>query len=271
MYQGFYVNMDKDVARRKMMEECLEKAGFAGKYTRFPAIDGNTITYGPDAVPGSSILGCTLSHLTILKDNPDPELHLHIVEDDVNLHPGVGRAFEAFVTQEHIQEWDVLMTDIFLPPDIYLFKYLHQKYQELAITGSITFLDIADFKFAGSTSYFVNKSSKHKILNLVEHGFSVETPYDIRIRSLAEGRKLKVYVCFPFLSTLSALNDTSTMAGSVEHVLPLLEYRRSFYIEPDLEAINKNLSNLDSPAPDLQMQIYLNMVKFLLSPEHKSC
>lgn len=268
MYQGVFINLDRAVQRRNQLEQQLADAGLAGRYTRFAAIDGKAITYGPDATPGYAALGCTLSHLSVLRDQLESDLHLHVVEDDAVLHPAIGRLFESFLAQEQVQEWDVLMTDIFLPPDVYLFKYLQRKYHEAAATGSISFLDIGKWDFAGATSYLVNRDSKAKFLQLMEHSFPVETPYDLRMRSLAQNGLLKIYTCFPFFSTLSAASSESTIAGNFEHVLPLTEYRRSFYIKPQLEEINNNLSMHNHFEPDLHMQIYMNLVLSLINPKH---
>ena len=91
MYQGFYINLDRDDGRRNLLEQHLEKVGLASRYIRFPAIDANTITYGPDAVPGWAALGCTLSHLSVIKNQINKEMHLHIIEDDAILHRDIGR------------------------------------------------------------------------------------------------------------------------------------------------------------------------------------
>jgi GR25 family glycosyltransferase involved in LPS biosynthesis len=266
MYQGFYINLDRAVERRHLLELQLEQAGLADRYCRFPAIDGQQITYGPDAVPGSAALGCTLSHLSVLKSQLGSEKHLHILEDDAVLHRDIARVFEAFLCQEHLPDWDVLMTDLFVPPDVYLFKLLHQKYKESAETGAISFMDIGTWDFAGASSYFVNKGSKEKFLQMMEHSFGIEAPYDLRIRSLAKNKMLKVYACFPFFSTISESSTASTIAGDFQHVLPLSEYRRSFYVEPDLESIKKNLSGHERPEPDLHMQIYLSLIESLIDP-----
>jgi GR25 family glycosyltransferase involved in LPS biosynthesis len=268
MYEGFYINLERDVPRKNLLEQQLADAGLASRYTRFAAIDGAKITYGPDAVPGSALLGCTLSHLSVVKSRLHTGRHLHIIEDDAVLHPKIGQVFENFVKHEPKLEWDVLMTDIFLPPDLYLFKYLHRKYQTSAATGSVSFLDIGNLDFAGSTSYFVNKDCKEKFLQLMEYEFSAETPYDLRIRTLAKCKLLKVYACFPFFSTLSSSSNYSTIAGDFEHVLPLSEYRRSFYIDPELEQINNNFSKHLVSAPDIHMQIYMNLVRSLIDPNH---
>lgn len=270
MYQGFYINLDRASKRRIQLEQQLAEAGLAERYSRFAAIDGARISYGPDARPGSPVLGCTLSHLSVVKHQLDSGTHLHILEDDAVLHRDVARVFDCFANHDQVQEWDVFMTDIFLPPDVYLFKYLHHKYKESAATGSISFLDIGGWEFAGATSYFVNEKSKKRFLQLMEHGFPAETPYDLRMRALAKNRMLKIYTCFPFYSTLSASSSDSTIAGSFEPVLPLSEYRRSFYIEPELERINRNLSSSITAKPDLHDQIYLNLVRALMGSKYTS-
>lgn len=268
MYQGFYINLDRAVKRRAQLEQLIAEAGLAERYARFAAIDGSAITYGPGAVPGSAALGCTLSHLSIVKNQLDSGTHLHIIEDDAVLHRDIARVFERFVNHGQIREWDLFMTDIFLPPDVYLFKYLHAKYKESAATGSISFLDIGEWDFAGSTSYFVNEKSKKRFLQLMEHEFPPHTPYDLRIRALAKNKILKVYTCFPFYSTLSASSSDSTIAGGFEPVLPLSEYRRSFYIDAELASINTNLSKSATSEPGLHDQIYINLVRSLMGSKY---
>lgn len=268
MYQGVYINLDRAVTRRRLFEANLEQAGLAGLYQRFPAIDGATISYGPENIPGHAALGCTLSHLSAVKKYPGPE-HLHVLEDDALLHPEIPNLFKAFLANEHIGEWDILMTDIFIPPDLYLFKFLHDKYLQTQRDGSISFLDIGKWEFAGASSYFVNGASKQKFLQMMEHAFPAGAPYDLRIRELAQRGMLKVYTCFPFFSTLSDESSDSTIAGSFEPVLPLTEYRRSFYIRPNLEEINAKVAATRAKELDLHMQIYLNLVASLISPEHE--
>lgn len=269
MYQGFYINLDRSVQRRETLEQRLSESGLAGKYTRFAAIDGSAITYGPDALPGTTILGCTLSHLSVIKSRLGEEQHIHVLEDDAVLHHDIGRVFEKFVELKQDEEWDLLMTDIFLPPDLYLFKFLHERYQKLSATGSLYFFDIGSWEFAGASSYFVNKRSMEKFLQMMEHAFPPETPYDLRIRELAKSGKLKVFVCFPFFSTVSELSSESTISGSLPPLLPLTEYRRAFYVSADRETIAGNLDALISSEPeDALTSIYLNLVKCLVSPRH---
>ncbi|TGU72553.1 hypothetical protein E4633_09625 [Geomonas terrae] len=270
MYNGFYINLDRAVQRRESLEQRLEESGLAGCYQRFAAIDGRSITYGPDAVPGSAVLGCTLSHLSIIKGQLGSSRHVHIVEDDAMLHPDIGRVFEKFVELKQDEEWDLLMTDVFLPPDLYLFKYLHESYQKLSATGSLSFFDIGSWEFAGTNSYFINKRSMEGFLQMAEHCFPPETPYDLRIRELAKRKKLKVFLCFPFFSTVSSTSGDSTIAGSFTHVLPLTEYRRAFYVSADREAIARDLETLCKEEADTFTRIYLNLVKCMVSPQHEA-
>ncbi|WP_136513238.1 glycosyltransferase family 25 protein [Geomonas edaphica] len=270
MYNGFYINLDRDVQRRESLEQRLEESGLAGCYQRFSAIDGRSITYGPEAVPGSGVLGCTLSHLSIIKGQLGSSRHVHIVEDDAVLHPHIGRVLEKFVELKQDEEWDLLMTDIFLPPDLYLFKYLHESYQKLSASGSLSFFDIGSWEFAGTNSYFINKRSMEKFLQMMEHAFPLETPYDLRIRELAKRGEIKVFVCFPFFSTVSELSSESTISGDFTHVLPLTEYRRAFYVAADWKAIAGNLDTICTEEADTLTRIYLNLIRCLVSPQHEA-
>ncbi|WP_129125543.1 glycosyltransferase family 25 protein [Geomonas oryzae] len=269
-YQGFYINLERSVRRREALEQRLSESGLAGKYLRFPAIDGSAITYGPDAARGTTILGCTLSHLSVIKSQLGKERHIHVLEDDAVLHNDIDRVFEKFVEVKRDDEWDILMTDIFLPPDLYLFKFLHERYQKLSATGSISFLDIGSWEFAGASSYFVNKRSMDRFLQMMEHAFPPETPYDLRIRELAKRGELKVFACFPFFSTVSELSSESTISGDFTHVLPLTEYRRAFYVSADLKAIAGDLEALCTEEADTLTRIYLNLVRCLVSPQHEA-
>jgi len=206
--------------------------------------------------------------LSIVKNRLGTGRHLHIIEDDAVLHPDIGNVLEQFVAHEQAPEWDILMTDIFIPPDLYLFKHLHQKYIESKQTGAMSFIDIENWEFAGATSYFVNNNSKEKFLGMMEHGFSAHTPYDLRIRTLAKNRMLKVYTCFPFFSTISESSADSTIAGEFQHVLPLSEYRRSFYVAANLDVISDKLRSHPAVTPDIHNDIYLNLIKVLIQPQH---
>ena len=106
------------------------------------------------------------------------------------------------------------------------------------------------------------------MLQLVEHSFPQQTPYDIRLRSLAKEGLLKVYSCFPFFSTLSPAANLSSLAGDFHPVLPLLEYRRSFYVDADLKEIAEGFASAAPKEQDQQIGIYLDLMRSLIDPSH---
>jgi GR25 family glycosyltransferase involved in LPS biosynthesis len=127
-----YINLDKDVERRKHMETQLANATMP--VHRWPAVNGADLT--PDTMArynvsesvyshrknwdgkmrNAGVVGCWLSHVTLLrhlvnKTVPDHAAHL-ILEDDVTVTPS---AFDSSILSNLPADWDIVFFGITKP------------------------------------------------------------------------------------------------------------------------------------------------------------
>jgi glycosyl transferase family 25 len=106
----FYINRDRDTARRLHIEEQLDRLGISA--SRFPAIEGRNIPdwlrpyYDLTLTPGE--VGCSASHLMIYAKIRDNNLGYAVVlEDDAVLEPDFMETVAAAV-QIAPPHWDVI-------------------------------------------------------------------------------------------------------------------------------------------------------------------
>jgi len=66
-YHGLYINLDRSVERRERMEAQLADLGLAGRYVRFPAIDGASLGSGTGTLKAGE-RGAFHSHVQALED-----------------------------------------------------------------------------------------------------------------------------------------------------------------------------------------------------------
>src|SRR5262245_21696839 len=95
MYQGFYLNLQRNETRRSALMQHLERIGASSRYTRFEAVDGREMvsSYQTQLVPGK--LGLWLTHEKLTTVHGDsPPAHIHIIEDDTVLAKSAVRAIE---------------------------------------------------------------------------------------------------------------------------------------------------------------------------------
>ena len=138
----FYINLEHRTDRKKHVENELKKMGW-NNYTRFNAIKCK-----------NGRVGCSMSHLKILKDARDNNLdYVVVVEDDICF------------TQPEM--FNVMMKN-FLEKDI--------KYDVLLLAGNIrstrqldTFIYKASKSFT-TTGYIVKKHYYDKLINNIEDG-----------------------------------------------------------------------------------------------------
>ena len=71
MYRGLYINLDRDVVRRKHMEAEFERFGLSKNYQRLRAVQNEL-----------GAVGCLRSHLKALDLVRRQDALVHILEDD---------------------------------------------------------------------------------------------------------------------------------------------------------------------------------------------
>lgn len=270
MYQGFYINLERDTLKRKAIEQNLVGIGLSDRYIRFEAVDGAKIAEKYDSTLMAGELGCWLSHISILHNQINGGKHLHIIEDDALLHSWIAKVFSAFIAQT--PNWDVLFTDFFVPKDLYVFKYLHELLLEYKRTGEIKIFRLDNIPFTCATSYYVNKDSIRKLYKLVCNCGSDNVPFDLKLRDAVNNGELIAFATMPFFSTLSESCQNSSIRSYDISRRAFDLYRRSFYLGADQDYLSEMMDICCSHfgQPDEHLDMYLKLIKIVCNRSYEA-
>lgn len=107
---AFYINLDRDISRRVLLENELANAGFSAE--RISAVDGRAVPewlqsfYDLRMGPGE--VGCSASHLTICRIVVERNLPFALIlEDDARLEAGFFTTIKASIKAAPYN-WDVI-------------------------------------------------------------------------------------------------------------------------------------------------------------------
>jgi GR25 family glycosyltransferase involved in LPS biosynthesis len=244
-----YINLDSAVERKLKFEtnfNAFKKPDWT--LTRFSAV--NTEMVKARNVKGESQpaeKGCFLSHRDIIGANLDHDRPLFILEDDAVIGKRTCALVERAFSQNDKPDWDILFTDVCIPGVKAMVDTLRFRRELAAKKVDIAFMNLTKTNFAGSTAYLVNPQSKRKLYSLLCAADELNIPYDLYLRGLAHISALKVYVIFPFVTSLSALSETSQIKSAVDRTqLAWNMFRKMVWMERNLAECKPVLEQLKS-------------------------
>lgn len=249
-YIGYYINLDRSIARREEIEADIARHGLQGLYRRFPAADGNILA-SPIGRLTHSEIGCFTSHYLLLKQSATSQMHLHVVEDDVVFSPCVGQAIESVIASGAIDQFDMLFTET-LPvsarSDYKQVKKLYDNSLERDAAGNVSCIHPVLINYlVGTTSYIVNYRSVPRLLEILERELMngpIEA-LDLVIRRAAAEGAIRIGCLFPFVTALSIEEITNTtIADRTTDRLGRLArglVRHSFFVSCDHKALSQRV------------------------------
>jgi GR25 family glycosyltransferase involved in LPS biosynthesis len=283
-YCGLYINLDRSTARRDAMEKQLDRFGLSSLYARFPAIDGATLNSPKSTIkPGEN--GCFQSHYRALMSARTRGKCVHMLEDDALLSAHVRPVIEEAIAQNLFDQFDVVFTDIFVPPHLGLLKFLKFAVDDLPASrplklGDLKVIDLADQNFACTTSFVVGAKSIDRVLALYQQEIALgpRAPLDLFLRSAANARQLRAGCLFPFITGF----NLDEVAGSTLHdraekavepsVVVLAALRYSFFVDRDLGVAKRYLDAATASTRakrDEHRALIGEALDFILSDEFK--
>jgi GR25 family glycosyltransferase involved in LPS biosynthesis len=278
--QGLYINLARSTERRALCEEQLSQANLGERYRRLEAVDGAQIQgQRPGTTLSPAKTGCWLSHIAALEQARDYPGHTHILEDDFQL----TEAFPGFIDNlaEHtraIGDWDIIFTDVDLAGmfDVNAMKKLIATVNSLTAKNSIELRDALPLYAAANSSYIVNGDNRQKVYDLMKEGLTSNLPNDLWLRKLSRDGKIKAYVTLPFVTTVNAVFNDSTILGNIGNTNPSILFatlfRRSLAAGADtgalLTAFKQHLGAMQ-PINNRSM-IYAHLVAHFMSDDFKS-
>lgn len=275
MYQGYFINLDRNAQRRDALVQHLAAVGVAARYQRIAAVDGRAVAheYPTQLDPGN--LGLWLSHLNILAQHGASPKHLHVIEDDAVLARTAAHQFDAMLAQADANApgWDLIFTDVHVSTgDLELFRLLSHAMRRYEQTGRHTLLDLEQIPFACTSSMFINQRSVAKYQELMSTGWQIGKPIDIYLRDLVHQKRLKAYLTVPFVTSVSRDSLQSDILGTVTGAKAVVTavvtaYRRAFFQDADLPALDAEIQELTRQLgpPSPLTALYLRTLFFRLS------
>jgi GR25 family glycosyltransferase involved in LPS biosynthesis len=281
-YLGLYINLDRSVGRRREFEDQLVKHGIAGRYQRFPAIDGTVVGSAREKLkPGE--VGCFHSHYKALLHAKTAGIPAHIVEDDVILSDHLVNFARDAVSSRLLDGFDMLFTDTYVHANPFTLRFLKEgmdaafdEQGRLRPDFTIRFFPLAMQELTCTSSYFVGANSIDRVLAVLKAELDAgpRMPLDYCYRAAADRGTLNIACTMPFLTTVRLDSmDSSTIANSSDRgfgldiaLQTLLRY--SFFVDRDLAGhAARHLEQLIGPSVehDRHHRLIVDVLSAILS------
>jgi GR25 family glycosyltransferase involved in LPS biosynthesis len=283
-YHGLYINLDRSVARRAAMDAQLAALGLQDRYSRFAAVDGETLPPSRSSLRHGE-LGAFFSHMRALESaRSSGGTAVHIMEDDALLSEHVRPVIEDAVASGLFQRFDILFTDVLSPPHLGMLKGLKSVFDRVDAPAvralrlsDLQVIDLAGQNFSCLTSYVVAANSIDRMLALyaAEAQIGPSKPVDLFVRDGVLSGKLRAAFLFPFITSLRLEEIAgSTIGGSTlaanPSVIVLAVLRYLFFVNRDiakakafLDAATKGNRRPTNPHHDMIVQA----LEFIISAD----
>lgn len=277
--QGLYINLARSTERRALCEQQLSQANLVDTYRRLEAVDGSLMQHQPSPSKLSPAkIGCWLSHIAALEQACQHSGHTHILEDDFQLTD----AFNGFIDNlaqytAALDDWDIIFTDVDLAGmfNVTAMKTLIDSVNALTVKDTIELKDAQPLYAAANSSYIVNGAHRQKVYDLMKEGLASKLPNDLWLRKLIRDGKIKAYVTLPFVTTVNAAFNDSTILGNIgsnnPSILFATLFRKSLAHGAStgelLEQFRKQLGKM--PGISDRALIYAHLVAHFASDEFK--
>jgi len=280
MYLGIFINLDRDTRRRLNMERQLAAYNVADKYIRFAAIDGASLEPPPGSITRKE-LACIQSHYAALEQAKAHGTYVHVLEDDAVLSQFLPYAIEKIQTERSLDQYDIIFTDTLFPLRVEELNYLRRLFQRLcpgSAPAKLTIIEISGVYAAGCTSYVIGPHALDRVLAVYRQALETAAmPLDFAIRQQARAGRLKLGCVFPFVTTITLDDDSSSIERAIDgmdrdrlmrRAANLIRY--SFFINRDLEKIANPILKAIREAkakrpPDLHHELISSVLDFATS------
>lgn len=242
----YYINLASETEKRAQLEKNFAQHNTLNwSLQRFEALDKTYVE--ANNVQGqlsNGAKGCFLSHRQLMNQNIANPEHLFLIEDDIVFCNKTQTTVKKIIDTPNF-EWDLLYTDICVPNASSMLD-LFQLKQECVKNDQLRILDLAELNFASTAAYIVNKKSISKVAAMLNAMQQLDTPIDLTYRALVHSGKLKAFVAFPFLTSLSSRSEDSNIQTE-EHAYTELvwhSFRKLIWIDGKPDDVRKNLNHI---------------------------
>ena len=269
-YHGVYINLDREIDRRRRIERELRKRDLEDTYIRLPAIDGRGLS--SQRRFSSFAEGCFRSHAAAVNLARSALHPVHVIEDDTRF----SRYVAAFIPHASdtglLDRFDILFLDMWVEPNLKQIARWDQLYRRFSGVlpddlSALTIAEMTEFPCRAASSYVVNPRGAQKLHSCLQAEMErgPRMPVDRYIGELSKKGDLSVAVVVPFLTAVDPETGSSSdiqLRMDAEHIRTLLFFRAAFYIDTDLES--EILPRLDAKI-EMTQDKTLRSIRHLLS------
>jgi hypothetical protein len=237
-YQGIYINLARDLDRRRLLEDELNRVQAAGLYERFEAVDGTRCGMAGNEADGHR-LGNFLSHQAVIRQSLTAGRHMHIVEDDVVFSGDTVGVIDQVIASGTLGRYDLLFTDMgFRTKNFDVLRFFLEAQDQCSSPAPDGGLD-----FTSSSSCLVNKDALAKMDDLAGHPGGTDRPvaWAGHLDRWIAGGNLKAACVFPFLTSVDLRRMVGRDPGNPERpalsLRPDLLLRHLFFVGCDWDRI----------------------------------
>ena len=267
----FYINLDGQQDRKNTIEESFSKHKSAGWHlTRFPAFYPQHEKV--KAIAGKirdSEKGCFLSHRAIIENHVNSFEPIMVLEDDALFGEKSFKFIENFFQQwSSRHDWDVVFTDVAIIQPEKMVELFNVK-KKMAASHQCKVIDLKSIVFAGATSYILSVSGIQKLNDIFRSYASLDEPYDLFLRNLIWTGKLKGFMLFPFVTTLSeqAANSQIQPAETALTDLVWNTYRRLMWMDANVDDFAEAAKTIKDGLYDQESELLSVIVAATTSPK----
>ncbi len=265
----FFINLASQGERRAFLERNFAASDTASwPLHRIEAVTAADAAQVPGALRDGE-KACFLSHRKALEAAVRTDGHVLIAEDDIQFGQHTAAALETALKQIPENAWDVVFTDVIFPGLDRMYQLFRLR-QDYDASGQSGLLDLSEMNFAGSIGYVVNSNAKGGLLHAANQDPSLDVPYDVWLKHLAQNRMLRAFVIFPFPTTQSELGTQSQIQIAAEKDIGAIwtAFRQLVWRERDIDQAIRALERANTQAaPDCAAMA--KIFALMLSPEFK--
>jgi len=282
-FAGYYINLDRNWDRKQELERQLAACNLLPFYQRHPASLGNALNLrAPSLKPGA--VGCFTSHYLLLQSLRNTPAHVHVAEDDIVFGPSTGHVIDSLARNGELEKWDLLYTDVWVPPDMNYIRELSALYRQcttlnpdgtLKTVERFTMLNLRGRVFASTVSYLVNKNSVNRIADILAEAVrgGLSMPIDLFYRQQVHQGRISAACIFPFVTSVNIRqnlnsNITDTADSNLQRSILCTTMLRSLFF---LHCDPRNLLRLAAEylqvnRVDARDQVIEDLLRFCVSP-----
>ena len=274
-YRGIFINLDRSVDRRTRMEARLRECNLQARYSRFPAVDAQTIA-GVMDITKAGDLACFRSHYFALADAIQFRQTIYIMEDDAAFVPQLEQTICSLDVDGRLNPFDIVFTDTAVSlsvANLRKYQQLFDAYQR-SQKPELSLLEFNEMYRWGTSSYLVPAPAIEKVLSVLRAGLDAgnQLPFDLFIRNQAQQGRLRLGCLFPFMTGVApddVLNTTipgrSDAHTKTVEIVSLLNY--SFFLGRDFTKIPNALLQRLRANDDEQQRLIGAVLGFVVCSE----